>query len=213
MKNLCGLKIFLSLFGYLSLSLAFLYSCAGTNPNLRISNFKYNYDDESYRIRSINCEQEGESYNELIGANFLAVDYNQDRIIDRIVMGNAELGDAQKIYEHGLDLLSNENRLSENFTEVAQYLETEECCSYEIKTFRIKDSNTFNEYIFIENRNSDNSVISAAIDQDADGNLDLAIKGSLSLESLQSKYELMIQRGLETNKMIKMNGKVLVKKS
>jgi len=80
--------------------------------------------DQKFRIRSVNCEIEGDCYNELIGEAFLAVDYNQDRIIDRILMGEADLHLAQSIYEHGLTMLAQENRLEVHTARVTRFILT-----------------------------------------------------------------------------------------
>jgi len=192
-------------------TIAALNSCTTSNPVMRISNYRYDYEENDFRIRSVNCEQQEECYNELIGENFLAVDLNQDRIIDRIVMGEAELAEAQRIYEYGLDLLAKEHKLEEHRTEVTQYQEMELCCSNEIKSFHLRDADTFNEFILTENRETDNPVITVAIDQEADGTLDAIIKGSAVLEALQLKYAAMISTGLETGRMIKINETVVVK--
>ena len=63
-----------------------LSSCATTNSKLIISHYNYQIDNEPFRIRSVNSEKAEDCYNELIGDNFIAVDFNQDRIIDRIPM-------------------------------------------------------------------------------------------------------------------------------
>ena len=189
-----------------------LNSCTTSQPVMRISNYRYDFEENNFRIRSVNCELKEECFNELIGGDFLAVDLNQDRIIDRIVMGETDLAEAQRIYEFGLDLLAKEHKLEEHRTEVTQYQEMELCCSNEIKSFHVRDADTFNEFILTENRETDNPVITVAIDQEADGKLDTIIKGSAALEVLQVKYAAMISAGLETGRMIKINETVFVKR-
>ena len=191
----------------------FLISCAGTRQDLRISNFKFDFQNKNYHIRSVNCAQQAECYKELIGDDFVAVDFNQDRIIDKIVMGDVNLSDAQEIYDYGLDLLAQENKLEVHDTDVTQYMETEPCCISEIKTFWTKGSGAFNEFIFVENRDNNTSVTTVAVDQEADGKLDQLVKGNTSLESMQSKYTAMIGRGVESGQLIKEENSVLVKKN
>ncbi len=213
MSKLKILKSEIILFCYLLITAAVLNSCKTTGSNLRISNYRYDYEEQNFRIRSVNCERESECFNELIGDHFLAVDLNQDRIIDKIVMGTVDLAEAQKIYEFGLELLAKEHKLEINVTDITQYVEKEPCCSYEIKSFHSGDADVFNEFILTENRDTDKTVITVAIDQESDGTLDKIIKGTAALEKLQKKYGSMIKTGLEANQMIKINGAILVKRN
>lgn len=191
--------------------LAIFTSCASTNSKLIVSHYRYEFENQTYRIRSVNSEKVEECFNELIGENFMAIDFDQDRIIDRIVLGEAQLSEAQKIYEYGLQLLLSENKLKEHITDISQYIKVEPCCLYEIRSFRVKDADPFNEFILIENRNIANPHTMVGIDQNADGTLDLLIKDSTTLERIQPEYESMIKNGLKVDKMIKVNGKILVK--
>ena len=188
-----------------------LISCVSTKPKPVISHYRYKFDDQSFLIRSVNSEKREECFNELITENYMAVDFNQDRIIDQVVLGEAELSEVQKVYEYGLQLLSQEHRLKEQITEVYQFVQVEPCCQYEIKSFRSKNENSFNEFILIENRNSAEPLTTVGIDQNADGTLDLLIKGSGPLEQMREKYQLMINDGLAANKMVKINSMILVK--
>jgi hypothetical protein len=188
-----------------------LTSCASTKPKLIVSHYRYEFNDQTYRIRSVNSEKKEECFNEVIAENFMAVDLNQDRIIDQIVLGEAELSEVQKVYDYGLQLLSQEHKLKERNTQVNQYIEIELCCLYEIKSFRSKNADSFNEFILTENRNKAEPPTTVGIDQNADGTLDVLVKGSKTLEQLQLKYQSMIDNGLAGNKMVKVNGMILVK--
>ena len=190
--------------------LILLSSCVSTKPPMTISHYRYEYNDQKFRIRSVNCEIEGDCYNELIGETFLAVDYNQDRIIDRILMGEADLHLAQSIYEHGLTMLAQENRLEVHPARVTRFIQTESCCSYEIKSFGLENEVAFNQLVVIRDRDTQNPVTTVAVDQNANGTLDEVIKGPDSLENLQVKYSSMINTGLETGKLKKMDGIILV---
>lgn len=197
--------------GIISINLMILLSCASTKQKLIISHYSFDLDNQTYRIRSLISENQQECFNELIAKNYLAVDFNQDGIIDRIAMGDVELAEAQKIYDYGLDQLSKEHKLKEQVTQVSQYIQEEPCCRYEIKSFRIINSNPFNQFILTENRNTVSPQITVGVDQNADGTLDILVKGSTSLEDLQPKYQSMIKKGLEVNEMLKSNGTILVK--
>ncbi len=51
-----------------------LTSC--TASNLKVSEFKFVYDNQSYVVRSAYCSGNPESCNQLIGDKFIAVDMN-----------------------------------------------------------------------------------------------------------------------------------------
>ena len=103
-------KIFTCFIGFL-LSCVMLFGCAAQSPRFNVAQFWFDSNGETYRIRSITSEDKSESYNELIGEKFLAVDYNQDRIIDRILLGEASLSEAQKVYDYGLIQVTKQNKL------------------------------------------------------------------------------------------------------
>lgn len=211
MKKIKSFKKRCTILILLLVCLTSIFSCQTTNSKIIVSHYRYDMDDNSFRIRSVNCQNEGECYNELIGENFIAVDFNQDRIIDRIVMGDADISNVQQIYEYGLNLLSRENKLEEHVSEVRQYVQEEPCCKYEIKSFRLKDTAPFNQLILIKDHNTAFPQTTAAIDQDADGTLDMLLKGDVSLKQMQSKYDSMIQQGLENSTLIRKDGKILVR--
>ena len=188
-----------------------LNSCASNKQGLIISHYNYEFDNQKYYIRSISSEQQGECFNQLIGKDFTAVDFNQDQIIDRIIRGEVELDQAQKIYDYGLQKLAQEHKLKVHLTHVSQYIWEDPCCHYEIKSFRDNNSNPFNQFILIENRNTVSSQTLVSVDQNADGTLDVLVKGSTTLEELQPKYESIIKKGLEAHKIDKVKGMILVK--
>ena len=170
-----------------------LSSCATTNSKLIISHYNYQIDNEPFRIRSVNSEKAEDCYNELIGNNFIAVDFNQDRIIDRVVMGKVDLAVAQEIYEMGLQLSAGEDKLDEHATRVSQFTQGKPCCLFEIKTFRSKKSKPFNEFIVVEKRNTSSPHTMVGMDDNADGILDKISKGSTNLERMQGKYQKRIK--------------------
>ena len=183
-------------------------SCAGTNPEIRISSYTFGYLDQKFRIRSVNCETGATCYNELIGTEFLAVDYDQDGIIDQVRMGGTDLAKAQKVYEYGLQLLASEGKLSEQRSSVSSYKITDSGAVYEIKSFNLEKSEVFNEFVLYENQIS--AIV--AIDKNADGRLDSVIKGTAGLDFLQEKYDMVIETGLAAGGLLRKDGMVFVKK-
>jgi hypothetical protein len=90
-----------SLFTFIIFTVLTLNGCVSSD--LKISEFKFKYNDKDYIIRSAYCPDNTASCNQLIGNDFIAVDMNQDRIIDKINKGNVSLSEAQAIYDYSLD--------------------------------------------------------------------------------------------------------------
>ncbi len=193
------------------LSIFTLCQCANQKPQLHASQYRFNYNDEDYRIRSISSEGRTESYNELIGATFVAVDFDQDRIVDRILLGEVSLNEAQKIYEYGLDRLTQENKLQLRIPGVNRYV-YENCDSHlEIISFRPANAQPFNEFKIIDKRQMVSPQMIVVADQNADGKLDEVLKGTVKLEEAQSQYTEAIEAGLQKGELSKANGTILVK--
>ncbi len=191
--------------------LCLLYSCASTKPTVTAAQYRFTLNDEVYRIRSITSSDNSLSYNELLSDKFLAIDFDQDRIIDRITIGNIELAEAQKIYDYGLLMLSQENKLQERSPENHKYVYDDPNFYIEIKTFRPAGANPFNEFKITHKQPVIAPTITVALDGDADGNLDKILKGTETLEKLQAKYAEAIETGLRKNGLIKVNSVILVK--
>ncbi|NLA21757.1 MAG: hypothetical protein GX870_01820, partial [Candidatus Marinimicrobia bacterium] len=62
----------------LGLIVLLLNDCT-TRPQTSVAQYQFTFEGEVYRIRSIHAVENNERYNELIGKNFLAVDFDQDR--------------------------------------------------------------------------------------------------------------------------------------
>jgi len=191
--------------------LCLLWSCASTKPTVTAAQYRFSLNDEVYRIRSITSSDNSLSYNELLGDKFLATDFDQDRIIDRITIGNIELADAQKIYDYGLLMLSQENKLQERSPENHTYVYDDPNFYIEIKTFRPAGANPLNEFKITHKQTVIEPTMIVALDGDADGALDKILKGAETLEKVQIKYTEAIKTGLRNNKLIKINSMILVK--
>jgi hypothetical protein len=211
MSHKIDLKKTFAIIGTALIFLAVLFSCANTIPKPIVAHYSFEYKNQTYRIRSISSKNGEESLNELIGRNFMAVDLNQDRIVDRIIIGDAPLSKVQEIYEYGLNLLSQQGKLAEHKGDANHYVVAESCCVFEIKGFQIKNANPFNEFIVNENPNTNQSLIMVGIDQNADGMLDILVKGKTTLERLQHQYEETLRKGLAGNKIRKSQGQYIVK--
>ena len=211
-KKNCISKVIkeLSAIPILLISLIFINSCASSD--LRVSEYKFKYNEKDYIIRSAYCPDNPSSCNQLIGEDFIAVDMNQDRIIDKINKGEISLAEAQRIYDYSLNLLKNQNKLNEVGREDKKYLYSERNFDYEIKTFTPQLGEAFNEFKLVDKRGIVfNYKTSIYIDENADGNLDKTLKGEFLINEAQKKYKMIITSGVADQQIVKKNGSFLVK--
>jgi len=187
-----------------------LYGCASRRPQLGKSQYSFHFKGKVYQIQSIFSLDKRESCNELVGENFKAIDFDQDRIIDRIVLGDLSLNDAQKIYEYGLDMVTKEKKLRVQPPVVNHYVHKSYEFDYEIRSFRPANSQPFNEFKVIDKRQVVPSLI-IIIDQNADGTLDEVLKGMAVPEKMQPQYSEVIKEGLKKKQLIKVDHMILVK--
>ena len=207
-KQLRGRDVFL--LGFL-LGVFVLLSCAHQQLQTSVSQFRFNLENQVYRIRSISTDDKTESYNELIGGDFLAADYDQDRILDCILMGDVDLNQAQKIYEYGLNEVSKENKLRVHNPSVNRYVLKSDDIQFEIRSFRSLNETPFNQFKITDSRPVVGPEVFVVVDQNADGTLDEILKGVITLGKAQSQYDKVIAAGLEKGELIKVNNTILVK--
>lgn len=186
-------------------------NCANRKPTLSAAFYSFEYDGENYRIRSISSTNNALSFNELIGKKFVAADFDQDGFIDEITLGKISLSEAQKIYDYTLTMLTRQNKLREVSTKINVYQYGNSEYNYEIKSFRPADAEPFNQFRIIKNGRILNPPIIMGIDQKADGSLDAIVKGTISLEKIQTLYSNLIKKGLKNNKSIEIDNMILVK--
>ena len=205
-------KVFriLSFFPVIFSSIILINGCASSD--LQVSEFRFKYNNKDYIIRSSYCPDNPASCNQLIGNDFIAVDMNQDRIIDKINEGNITLAEAQEIYDYSLDLLKKQNKLNEVGRREKNYLITETNFNYEIKTFTPEIGRVFNEFKIIDKRLAwGKTEISLFLDENADGILNNVLRGKIPASEAQKKYEMTISKGLANNNLIKINGSIIIK--
>ncbi|MGH1363751.1 MAG: hypothetical protein ACRBF0_09350 [Calditrichia bacterium] len=160
------------------------------------------YNGEKYRIRTIISSVEEESRNELIGRSFLAVDLDQDRIIDQIQLGSIELTKAQDIYDYCLDRLIKENKLIQIERRADYYREYSILFDLEIVTFSLESGEIFNEFTIVDKRIVTRHSINTFQDRKANGILDQKLKGTMLLQDAQLHFTKFIERGLKAGKLI-----------
>ncbi|MCB0747786.1 MAG: hypothetical protein KDC90_10025 [Ignavibacteriae bacterium] len=190
--------------------IGFLLNSCASSKDLKVSEFNFIYDGNDYTIRSSYCPNNPKSCNQLIGKNFVAADLNQDRIIDKIIKGNIPLSKAQEIYDYCLNTLEKQGKVSQIDMKNSIYSFSEGVYIYEIKSFTTDNNNYFNQFIVKERAGFDEYDISLFLDKEADGTLDELLKGSYQMKLAQSKYKLVLEKGLADNKIKKINGSIIV---
>lgn len=198
-------RILLSIFTLLILS-----SCISTE--LKVAEFEFVYNNTKYKIRSAYCPGNPESCNQLSSENFIAVDLNQDRIIDEIIRGKASLNEAQEIYDHCLNLLESQNKLSEIKKEDKKYIFTDYEYNFEIRTLYPKANMPLNEFTIADKRKGKVYYkISVFIDKNADGVLDELLKGEFGIKEAQLMYNNVIENGLSLSKLQQISNNIIVR--
>lgn len=186
--------------------------CATAKENkLSTSQCRFRLGDSVYRIMSISSNEPGEYGNKLIGEDFVAVDFDRDRIIDRILLGEVTLDYAQEVYNRGLQVLAEKNKLVETPIAVSRYIQEKRGYYHEIKSFQPAETMAFNEFAIFEKGPLKTTPSVIVVDQQADGTLDQILKGAMALKDAQTLYAEAIQAGLANKLLVKVDSMILVK--
>ena len=188
-----------------------LHGCAHQKVQLNATQFRFDLDEKEYRIRSISTANKTEAYNELIGEDFVAVDFDQDQVIDRILLGEVSLNEVQRIYDHGLDRVARQNKLILRTPSNNRYVYESCGLQLEIRSFRPSNAQPFNEFRIRDQRQVISPPTIVIVDHEADGILDEVLKGSVELAKAQSQYAEALEAGLQKGRLAKVNGAILVK--
>ena len=204
------MKNILLIFSLLLINIFVYYNCA-EKPVHGSTFYNFEYDGENYRIRSVSVENNGYSYNELIGKEFIANDYDQDGYIDKITIGDIGITYAQKIYEQALSLLAGQKKLQEIKPTYHKYQSTNSEYSYEIKSFQPNNAEPFNQFKVVEKEMKTQPGFIMGVDQRANGRIDTVVVGSMSLEEIQTLYSNVLEKGLQNRELIKTGDMIIVK--
>jgi hypothetical protein len=188
-----------------------LPGCASRGSRFNASVYKFTYNGESYSIRSVYSGDKTDRENELISPRFLAADFDQDGMIDRLVVGKADPAEIQRIYEYGLDELARRSKLTVISPGADRYTTENSDTRFEIKTFRPPGVEPFNEFIVTNKRQLSSPANVILADRNADGILDEILRGPAAVEQFQPQYAEMIEAGLQEGRMARTGQAVLVK--
>ncbi|MCD6115796.1 hypothetical protein J7K93_02170 [bacterium] len=192
-------------------AIAIFYGCAGTRQSENtVSSFSFKYKGEQYRILSGSIESAKENFNQLLGKGLIAVDLLQDGVLDQIKLGNITQAQAQNIYDYGIELARESNKLKQKPPSGDRFLEETFDSYYEIVTLKLNKGQVYNQFK-ISKKYCRYPELIVSIDRNADGSLDEILKGSVNLKKLQADYSSILQTGLKKGRLIRYNNMIIVK--
>lgn len=190
------------------LSILCLLSFGCSTAEMKISEFEFIYNNKQYMIRSAYCPGNPESCNQIIGPDFIAVDQNQDRIIDKILKGNITYFEAQEIYDYCLNFLEKQNKLNTIKSSTKSFTWNDDEFSFEMKSLHSISDLPLNEFSIIDHSTGKASVY---LDRDANGVLDEILSGDIKIEEAQIQYKRIISLGIIEKEIIKKDSQFLIK--
>jgi len=194
----------------LEILLIILFSSCSSSE-LKVAEFEFIYQNQKYILRSAYCSGNPKSCNQIIGNDLVAVDLNQDRIIDKVISGNLNISEAQLIYDYCLNILEKEGKITEVNRSNHTFHYVDNGINYEIKSFTPEGSNPFNQFSIIKSLPTNKKQQNIFIDDNCNGTLDIKLKGSMNLPAAQLQYSKVINLGLRKNKLTKLNSLIMVK--
>ena len=187
-----------------ALSFALFFNCAHQKVQTKVSQFRFVFNQQSYRILSVNSAEDGHSYNEIVGEKLLARDLDQDGILDSILLGDVTLQEAQAAYEHGLQNATTRTKMPVDQHVNRMEYETDNML-FELRSFQHANAEPFNEFIITDYQHRVFAQLTVVIDENADGKVDQIVKGSMPLSEAQVYYEKVIQYGLARGQLMRTN--------
>ncbi|MDZ7295742.1 MAG: hypothetical protein ONB14_10025 [candidate division KSB1 bacterium] len=166
---------------------------------------------QKYRLRSVYSPRGGESFNELIGPQCVVRDNDQDGVLDAIILGECSLAEVQRIYEEALSTLAAQNRLRQVEPVGRVFRHDTGRFSYQLKTVQAQGGRHVNEFVVTRSGSPFSPSLAVGLDEDADGFLDNLVKGTLPLSEVQRMYQECIELGVRQQRLVRMEGRVLVK--
>ncbi|MDZ7338455.1 MAG: hypothetical protein ONB30_07945 [candidate division KSB1 bacterium] len=187
------------------------WHCAPPPRGPEVALVAFESGGQRYRLRSVYSPRGGESFNELIGPQCVVRDNDQDGVLDALVLGECSLAEAQRVYEEALSTLAAQNRLRHVQPVGRVYRRDTGQFSYQLKTLQAEAGRYVNEFVVTRSGSTFSPSLAVAVDEDADGFLDNLVKGTLPLSEVQRMYQQCIELGFRQQRLMRMEGKVLVK--
>jgi hypothetical protein len=186
---------------------ALILGCATTRPALKAGGYPFTYEDKQYRIESVTPKTDV-GYNILVFGEsdqitVKAIDNDQDGVLDKVIKGDIQLAELQKIYETGLSFGKMHGTVK-NRVPSREYRTSDVINFYVLNTYKLATGDIYNKLSIISKRTFQDPTV--LLDLSADGSLN-QVKGSEEKpEKYQNMYDLVLKRGLEDGQVVKTDG-------
>lgn len=185
--------------------LAFLLvQCATTSELEQRSVYSFVIDGQRYEIIGFaNPDDNGPGTNDLVRREnnrvlFWYRDQHQNGLLDKILIGDMPLEEANQIYHAGIEMALNAGKYKERPYK-RRYLTTIGHFHYEIITFNIYSEDSYNLFIV---HNTTTSKTSQIRDLGRNGTLDDPNLSEVDLLKFQPDYETILKKGMEAGKIL-----------
>lgn len=135
-----------------------------------------------------------------------ASDYDQDGLLDTLMVGDLTLDRANEIYQIGIEEAILRGRFAVYPRSTVYELTTDERI-FAIRTYRPSSGRPYNKFIIYAPHSREEIVL---IDTNADGVLDSVERGHQRLEASQASYERILALGLREGKIERIGNRLLV---
>ncbi len=178
-------------------------ACTGTRPPPPTGQFAFEYEGTPYAIISTEAiVGEGNVLLRRAHPFLRADDRDQDGRLDTVVAGNLTLAQANQVYAAGLAQAEARGKRQERVLAPTFTVELSGgACT--IQTLRSRDGQLFNRFVCIAAAQPQPVI---ALDNEADGVLDRLEQGSTRLDSLQTRYAFVLQRGIGEGRVERRDG-------
>lgn len=173
--------------------------CSTTRPEPARHAFSFEHQGQTFDILSTDARM-GEGGNVLVRREagrfvFRAVDYDQDGLLDELMLGDLTLEEANEIYLVGIETARRRGKFG-----VRTPLRV-----YESQDGRYSIQSNVNGPSAWCNRFTRHALVEqhafVALDVDGDGRLDRIQEGTVALESAQTHYESVLDEGVRSGRI------------
>lgn len=185
--------------------------CSPARPKVEIGGYTFAYEGLEYRIESVTPNY-SEGYNTISRREgdrlvFKGIDKEQDGKLDELMVGNATLEEARKIYNEGI--LEGERRgYLRKRTFAREYKTSDAIYDYVLATYILVTGEVYNRLTIVNKRLFQEPAV--VVDDDADGQVDRIEKGLESLSRYQSFYRDVLDRGVKDRRIVRSGKRQLV---
>lgn len=174
--------------------------------------FVFEYEGQTYEIAGFTGE-DGESVNMLLQRDpesdaiyFRVIDENQTGILDRVITGDINLKDANRIYQAGIRIAQQQDQYKSIDRERTFETETDEYRLI-VESYLKRQNSPFNRFIIYDlNWN----LLGIYFDEGSDATLNRQQEADVEMTTAQELYNVAIERAGENNKLEKSSDRQVI---